>query len=92
MYSICNFALNVVLNREYEVGEMKFHVFSVQNSKNELFLILFGKICDYRIWTAAPKVFQGSNSEIEKEKEIRKFQNPRKLGEINVAIMNIPKF
>ena len=63
--------------REYKVGEAKFHVFSVQNSKNELFLILFGKICDYSIWTAAHKLFQGSNSESEKEKCVQKVQNHR---------------
>ena len=49
--------------REYKVRETKFHVFSVQNSENELFLILFGKICDHSIQTAPPNVSQGSNFE-----------------------------
>ena len=44
----------------------------MQNSKNELFLILLGNICNYSIQTAAPNVFQGSNSESEKEKDIQK--------------------
>ena len=63
--------------KEYKVGEAKFHVFSVQNSKNELFLILFGKICDYSIQTAPHKLFQGSNSESEKENCVRKVQDNR---------------
>ena len=63
--------------REYKVGEAKFHVFSVQNSKNELFLILFGKICDYSIQTAAHKLFQGSNSKGENENCVRKVQYHR---------------
>ena len=50
----------------------------MQNLKNELFLILFGKICDYCIQTAASKVFQGSNSESEKEKDIQKVLSHRK--------------
>ena len=49
----------------------------MQNSKKELFLILFGQICDYSIQTAAPKVFQGSNSESEKENCVRKVQDNR---------------
>ena len=50
----------------------------MQNLKNELFLILFGKICDYCIQTAAFKVFQGSNSKSEIEKGIGKVSNHRK--------------
>ena len=62
----------LITTREYKVRETKFHVFSVQNSENELFLILFGKICDHSIQTAPPNVSQGSNFESEKEKEIQK--------------------
>ena len=43
----------VARTREYKVGEGKFHVFSVQNSKNELFLIVFGKNYDCSIQLAA---------------------------------------
>ena len=63
--------------REYEVGEAQFHVFSVQNSKNELFLIVFGKNDDCSIRTAAYKVFQRSNSERKKEKYVQKVQKHR---------------
>ena len=58
--------------REYIVGEAQFHVFSVQNSKNELFLIVFGKNYDCSIRTAAYKVFHRSNSEHKKEKYVQK--------------------
>ena len=60
------------VTREYEVGEAQFHGFSVQNSKNKLFLILFGKNYDCCIRTAAYKVFQSSNSEHKKEKYVQK--------------------
>ena len=66
------------LIREYEVGEAQFHVFSVQNSKNELFLIVFSKNYDCSIRTAAYKVFQRSNSERKKEKYVQKVQKHRK--------------
>ena len=64
--------------REYKVGEAQFHVFSVQNSKNELFLIVFGKNYDCSIRTAAYKVFQRSNSKPKKEKYVQKVQKHRK--------------
>ena len=64
--------------REYKVGEAKFHIFSVQNSKNELFLIEFGKNYDCSIRTAAYKVFQRSNSKPKKEKYVQKVQKHRK--------------
>ena len=69
---------NSDLGREYKVGEAKFHVFSVQNSKNELFLIVFGKNYDCSIRTAAYKVFQRSNSKPKKEKYVQKVQKHRK--------------
>ena len=40
-------------------------------------VILFGNICDYSIQTAAHKLFQGSNSESEKENCVRKVQDNR---------------
>ena len=49
----------------------------MQNTKNELLLILFDKICDYSTGTAAHKLFQGSNSESEKENCVRKVQDNR---------------
>ena len=64
--------------REYEVGEAQFHGFSVQNSKNKLFLIVFGKNYDCSIRTAAYKVFQRSNSKPKKEKYVQKVQKHRK--------------
>ena len=63
----------MTMTREYEAGEAQFHDFSVQNSKNELFLIVFGKNddCSY-------KVFQRSNSKPKKEKYVQKVQKHRK--------------
>ena len=64
--------ITLVMVREYEVGEAQFHGFSVQNSKNKLFLIVFGKNYNCSIRTAAYKVFQSSNSEHKKEKYVQK--------------------